>query len=60
MEEYLAQSRYKEEGLGPVSSDVTDFVDFPWEDLPFLRKGWDGEKEEGIGRGKGEQTGIGM
>ena len=27
--------------------DVLDFVDSPWEALPFLRRGWWREQEEG-------------
>ena len=40
MEGYFAQPRYREESIGPASSDVTDFVDFSWETSPSLRNGW--------------------
>lgn len=39
MGESLAQSRYKEEGLGPTSSDMADFFDFPWKASISLRNG---------------------
>ena len=31
MEGYIAQPRYREDGLGPASKDMTDFVDSLWE-----------------------------
>ena len=46
------------EGFGPTSSDVTDFVDSPWEASPSLRNEW-GKGGE-VGRRKREGTGIGM
>ena len=54
MKGYLAQPRYREEGLGPASSDMTDFVDSPWEASHSLRNGW------GVGGREGEGTGIGI
>lgn len=39
MGESLAQSRYKEEGLGPTSSDMADFFDFSWKTSISLRNG---------------------
>ena len=52
---YLAQPRYRREGLGPASSNVTDFVDSPWEASPSLRsrlgRRWGGQEGEGTGIG---------
>lgn len=54
----LAQLRY----LGSSSSDVTDFVDSPNEELLFLRSRWEcgGEKVRGVGGLEREGTGIGL
>lgn len=63
MEGQLAQPRYREEGLGPVSSDVTDFADFLWEAFTSLREwngGWGEGEDGGEGGGEGEETGVGM
>ena len=57
MEGYLAQPRYRDEGLGPASSNLTDFVDSPWEASPSLRSGWGGGLREGERRGKREGRG---
>ena len=57
----LAQPGNREEGLGPASKDVTDFVDSAWAASPTQRKG------QGVGWGMlrgvevGEEvSGIGM
>ena len=39
MKEFLAQPRYRGEGLGTASSDVLVFVDSPGEASPSLRSG---------------------
>lgn len=48
MEEYLAQPRYREEGLCPALSDMTNILCSPWKASPSLRNGW------GVGWGEGE------
>lgn len=54
MERYLAQPRYRQEELGPASSDIPDFC---WLHMGgfTLSKEW-GEQDEG----EGEETGNGM
>lgn len=37
MKGYISQPRYRVEGLVSASSDVTEFVHFPWEASPSLR-----------------------
>ena len=60
---FFAHPRYRREGLGPASSDVTDFVDYRYEASPSIRSGWKWvgwEKVGEIGGLEGEETGIGM
>ena len=40
MEGYFAQSRYREDGLGPASRDLTDFVDSTLVTSSSLQNGW--------------------
>ena len=40
MDGYLAQPRYRWEDFGPT--DVSDFVDSPWEAISSLRRRWEG------------------
>ena len=40
MEGYLVQPRYRGEGLGPASGDVTEFVDSPQAASPSLGGEW--------------------
>lgn len=54
MQGYIAQPRYRENGLGPTSSDMTEFVDSPWEILTFT------EEWMGMGWGKLWEAGGGM
>ena len=63
LERYLAQSKYRYgRALVLPQSDMSDFVDPPWEALPSLRSGWGWRsgKVEGVGGGEGVGTGIGM
>lgn len=39
MEGYLPQPKYRGQGFGTASSDVSDFVESPWEASPSLRSG---------------------
>lgn len=57
MEGYISQPRYRVEGLVSASSDITDFVDSPWEASHSLRVdgGWGVEKVR-----EGEGTWFGM
>lgn len=54
---YLAQPMCRRDGLDPASSDVTDFVDSPWESLPPLKHfcGWGWEKVGKAGGQEGEE-----
>ena len=62
MEECLAQSRYREEGLGPATNDMAGFLDSPWKALHSLRNGWRLESGENgrVGGKEGEGTWIGI
>lgn len=57
MEGYLAQPRYGGRALVLGHSDVSHFVDFPWQDIPSLRSRWWMRWGKG---GEGVETGIGM
>ena len=37
MKGYLALPRYRRKDLSPAPTDVTDFVDYPWEASPSQR-----------------------
>lgn len=54
MQGNIAQPRYRENGLGPTSSDMTQFADYPWEILTLTEEwigmGWGKLWEAGGGR----------
>ena len=60
MEGYLVQLIYREESLGPISSDMKDFVDTSWMALLFLKsgQGWNGKMWEATGGQEDEGTVI--
>lgn len=48
MEGSIAQPRYREDGLGPASRDMSDFVDSLWESSSSMRNEW-GVRWWGVG-----------